>query len=337
LPALTTIFSLSHSLLYRSRWLNLLLNEGSYLLSVLLKRPVMAGLPWSASVEPTTSCNLRCPECPSGLRNFTRPTGNLPLEKFRKMIDELSPHLAHLTLYFQGEPLMHRHFAEMVKYAKKHNIYVATSTNGHFLDEETARSLIRSGLDRLIISIDGANQQTYEQYRKGGNLETVKQGVVNIIAAREKTGKKYPLVELQFLVTSYNEHQIPDIKAFAREVAADKLTFKSAQLYSFEEGNPLIPTAEKYSRYRQMPDGTWQINNRLTNRCHRLWRAPVITWDGKVVPCCFDKDANHVMGNRNEKSFRQIWKSPEYRAFRKKVFTARKEIAICTNCIEGMR
>jgi len=324
-------------LLHRGRGLNLLLNEGSYLLSVLLKRPLMARLPWSASIEPTTSCNLHCPECPSGLRNFTRPTGNLPLEDFRKIIDELSPHLVYLTLYFQGEPLMNRHFAEMVKYAKKHKIYVATSTNGHFLDEETARSLISSGLDRLIISIDGTDQSTYEQYRKGGKLETVKQGIRNIISARRKTGKKNPLVELQFLVTGYNEHQIPDIKAFAREVTADKLTFKSAQLYSFEEGNPLIPTAEKYSRYRQMPGGTWQIKSRLPNRCHRLWRAPVITWDGKVVPCCFDKDANHVMGNLQEKSFRQIWKSPEYRALRKKVFTARKEIAICTNCTEGMR
>ena len=297
----------------------------------------MLGLPWSASIEPTTVCNLRCPECPSGLRNFTRPTGNLSLENFRKIIDELNPHLVYLTLYFQGEPLMNRHFAEMVKYAKKHKIYTATSTNGHFLDEETAGSLISSGLDRLIISIDGTDQSTYEQYRKGGKLETVKQGIRNIISDRKKTGKKNPLVELQFLVTGYNEHQIPDIKAFAREVKADKLTFKSVQLYSFEEGNPFIPTAEKYSRYRQMPGGTWQIKSRLPNRCHRLWRAPVITWDGKVVPCCFDKDANHVMGNLQEKSFRQIWKSPEYRAFRKKVFTARKEIAICTNCTEGMR
>lgn len=296
----------------------------------------MAGLPWSASIEPTTACNLRCPECPSGLRNFTRPTGNLSLENFRKIIDEMSPHLVYLTLYFQGEPLMNSQFAEMVKYAKKHKIYVATSTNGHFLNEEITESLISSGLDRLIISIDGTDQPTYEQYRKGGNLETVKKGIRNIISGKKKNDKKNLLVELQFLVTGYNEHQIPDIKAFARKVKADKLTFKSAQLYSFEAGNPLIPSAEKYSRYRQMPDGSWQINSRLPNRCHRLWRAPVITWDGKVVPCCFDKDANHVMGNLQEKSFGQIWKSPEYRAFRKKVFSARKEIAICTNCTEGL-
>jgi radical SAM protein with 4Fe4S-binding SPASM domain len=332
LSNITSITSLSHSLLHRGRWLNLFLNEGSYLLSVLLKRPVMAGLPWSAAIEPTTSCNLRCPECPSGLRNFTRPTGNLSLENFRKMIDELSPHLVYLTLYFQGEPFLNRHFAEMVRYAKSHNIYVATSTNGHFLDEETAKLLINSGLDRLIISIDGTEQQTYEKYRRGGNIEIVKQGIANLFAEKKKAGRKNPLVELQFLVTGYNEHQIPDIKSFAREVKADKLTFKSAQVYSFEEGNTLIPSAEKYSRYRQTADGKWQIKSRLPNRCHRLWRAPVITWDGKVIPCCFDKDAEHVMSNLYEQSFRKIWKSPEYRAFREKVFSARKEIAICTNC-----
>ncbi len=297
----------------------------------------MSGLPWSASIEPTTACNLRCPECPSGLRNFTRPTGNLSMENFSKMIDELSPHLVYLTLYFQGEPLINRLFAEMVKYAKKHKIYVVTSTNSHFLDEETALSLVNSGLDRLIISIDGTDQKIYEQYRRGGNLNTVKQGILNIIAARNKAGKKYPEVELQFLVTGYNEHQIPEIKAFACEVKADKLKIKSAQLYSFADGNPLIPSAEKYSRYRRIPNGTWQIKSSLPNRCHRLWRAPVITWDGNMVPCCFDKDAEHVLGNLLEKPFRQIWESPEYRAFRKKVFSARKEIAICTNCTEGMR
>jgi len=297
----------------------------------------MAGLPWSASIEPTTSCNLRCPECPSGLRNFTRPTGNLSVENFSKMINELSPHLVYLTLYFQGEPLLNKQFAEMVKLAKKHNMYVATSTNGHFLDEETAKSLVASGLDKLIISIDGTDQQTYEQYRKGGNLDTVKQGIRNIIAARKNAAKKNPLVELQFLVTGYNEHQMPGIRAFAREEKADKLTLKSAQVYSFAEGNPLIPSADKHSRYRQMPGAKWQIKNSLPNRCHRQWRAPVITWDGMVVPCCFDKDAEHIMGNLHEKPFRQIWKSPEYRAFRKKVFSARKDIEICTNCTEGMK
>lgn len=304
---------------------------------MLLKKPIVAGLPWSASIEPSTACNLSCPECPAGLRNFTRPTGNLTPEHFRKMIDELSPHLVYLTLYFQGEPLLNRHFTEMVRYAKKHNIYVATSTNGHFLDEETAKSLIDSGLDRLIISIDGTDQKTYELYRKGGNLETVNQGIVNIIAAKKKAGSKNPLVELQFLVTGYNEHQIPDMKTFAREVKADKLTFKSAQVYSFENGNELIPSSKKYSRYRQRPDGTWQVKSKLPDRCHRLWRAPVITWDGNVLPCCFDKDAFHVIGNLRDHPFGRIWKSPEYRAFRKKVFTSRRNISICTNCTEGLR
>jgi len=334
---LSVISSLSRSLIYRGRWLNLLLNEGSYLMSTLLKRPVMAGLPWSASIEPTTSCNLRCPECPSGLRNFTRPTGNLSMKDFRKMIDDLSPHLAYLTLYFQGEPFLNKHFADMVRYAKKQRIYVATSTNGHFLDEETAKSVIQCGLDRLIISIDGTNQETYEKYRRGGNLETVKQGIRNITDEKKRLRVNHPFLELQFLVTRFNEGQAEAIKSFAKEVKADKLTFKSAQVYSFEEGNPMIPLAEKYSRYRQMPGGQWQIKNKLPNRCHRLWHAPVITWDAKVVPCCFDKDAVYIMGNLQEKSFREIWKSPEYRAFRKKVFSERKEINICTNCTEGLR
>lgn len=297
----------------------------------------MTGLPWSVSIEPTTACNLHCPECQSGLRKFTRPTGSLSLDDFRKTVDELSPYLVYLTLYFQGEPFLNSHFTEMVKYAKKHHIYVATSTNGHFMDEATAKAVVASGLDKLIVSVDGADQETYEKYRRGGNLDTVKQGIRNIMAEKKRIGANHPYVELQFLVTGYNEHQVEAIKTFAREVNADKLTFKTAQVYEFSNGNPLIPKSSRLSRYRQLPDGKWQIRSRLPDRCHRLWHAPVITWDGKVVPCCFDKDAAHVMGNLHEISMARIWKNPEYRAFRKRVFSARKKISICTNCTEGLR
>ena len=76
--------------------------------------------------------------------------------------------LFYLTFYFQGEPYINPKFLEMVSYASKKKIFTSTSTNAHYLDSETARKTVESGLDKLIISIDGTSQDTYEAYRIGG-------------------------------------------------------------------------------------------------------------------------------------------------------------------------
>lgn len=112
----------------------------SYHYSRIVKRPNHWALPTSISIEPTTSCNLRCPECPSGLRSFTRPTGMLQAELFKKVIDELAPSLSYLTFYFQGEPYLHPHFLDLVKYASDKDIYTATSTNAHYLNDAAAKN-----------------------------------------------------------------------------------------------------------------------------------------------------------------------------------------------------
>jgi len=131
---------------------------GSYYLSKWMHKPIQWGYPISVSFEPTTSCNLRCPECPSGLRSFTRPTGMLQKNFFRETIDQLSKELLYLVFYFQGEPYLNPEFLDMVKYAAHKGIYTATSTNAHYLDDKNARKTVDSGLDSLIISIDGTTQ-----------------------------------------------------------------------------------------------------------------------------------------------------------------------------------
>src|SRR5215475_11959040 len=118
----------------------------SYYLSKWTGKPVQWGLPISIAIEPTTSCNLRCPECPSGLRAFTRPTGMLDEDFYRSVIDELHRDILYMIFYFQGEPYLHPSFTELVKYASSKNIYTATSTNAHFLDEKNALKTVESGL-----------------------------------------------------------------------------------------------------------------------------------------------------------------------------------------------
>ncbi len=309
---------------------------GSFYYSKWTKKPVQWGVPISISFEPTTSCNLRCPECPSGLRQFTRPTGMLENKFFRDTVDQLEKELLYLIFYFQGEPYLNPAFLDMVKYASDKGIYTATSTNAHYLKDEAAKKTIESGLDRLIVSIDGTTQDVYQNYRIGGKLDKVIEGTKNIIKWKKELNSKTPHVIFQFLVVRPNEHQIEDVKKLGAEIGVDEVRFKTAQVYDYEnDPNELIPTIDKYSRYKKNKNGSLKIKNLLLNHCWKLWHSCVLTWDGLVVPCCFDKDATHQLGDLKEKPFKEIWQDERYQNFRASIMRSRSEIDICANCTEG--
>ena len=309
----------------------------SFYASKWLGKPIQWGYPVSISFEPTTSCNLRCPECPSGLRAITRPTGMLEKSFFTRTIDEIHRELIYLIFYFQGEPYLNPDFLDMVKYASDKGIYTATSTNAHYLTDAAAKRTVESGLDRLIISIDGTTQEVYKQYRIGGNIDTVLEGAKNIVKWKKALNSKTPFVFFQFLVVKHNEHQIAAIKKMAKEIGVDEVRFKTAQVYDYlTDPNNLIPTIDKYSRYKKNKDGSYSAKNKLANRCWKMQHANVITWDGLVVPCCFDKDATHQLGNLKNQSFKEVWKNDNYKQFRSELMKSRKNIDICANCSEGV-
>ena len=321
----------------RKRAVNVARILSTYQLSRMTRRPRISGMPVSISIEPTTSCNLRCPECPSGLRSFTRPTGMLDPKLYSQIIDELAPTLAYLTFYFQGEPYLNPAFLDMVRYASSQGIYTATSTNAHFLTEEMASRTVQSGLDRLVVSIDGTTQEAYESYRIGGSLEKVLAGARNIVAAKKRLRSATPHVIFQFLVVAPNEHQIPDLYKLAKQTGVDQVTLKTAQIYDYKNGSDLMPQAERYSRYKRNLDGTWSLKSQLSDHCWKMWHSCVVTWDGNVVPCCFDKDAHFILGNLKRDSFYEIWNSDPYNRFRASLLQSRKDIEMCRNCTEGSR
>lgn len=261
----------------------------------------------------------------------------LDLENFQRMTDQIHKHLVYMLLYFQGEPYLNPNFLKMAAYAAQKGIYTATSTNAHYLNDANARATVESGMQEVIVSIDGATQETYQQYRVGGDLEKVKQGVKTLVDWRAKLGSKTPHIILQFLVVRPNEHEIEDIQQLGKELGVDKVVFKTAQIYEYEEGSDLIPENEKFSRYRKGPDGKYHLKNKLRNQCWKLWMGAEITWDGRVLPCCFDKDGQYVMGELGKDDFRDIWDNEAYRKFRSGVLTSRKSVDICTNCTEGTK
>ena len=308
-----------------------------YYVSRFTKKPIQWGEPISLSIEPTTACNLGCPECPSGLKMFSRPTGNLDPKLFEKIIDQVYQRLIYLTFYFQGEPFINQSFLKMVKYASDKKIFTSTSTNAHFIDEKVAEEIIHSGLDQLIISMDGTTQEVYEQYRVHGELDKVLQGTGNIIAAKKRLKSSTPKVIFQFLVVKHNEHQIDDLHHLANKMGVDEVALKTAQIYDYKNGSPLLPSDQKYSRYKLNSKGEYEIKSKLHNHCWRLWHSAVITWDGDIVPCCFDKDATYKMGTLENNTFQDIWHNDTYKGFRNSIIQSRKNIDICQNCTEGTK
>ncbi len=253
---------------------------------------------------------------------------------FKRIIDDAKDHLSWLHIYFQGEPFLNPRFFEMVHYADSNNIFTSTSTNAHYLGEKQVKQVLESGLKQLIISVDGITQEVYQLYRIGGNLKTVQQGIELLLRTRNESNARFPRIILQMLVTGQNEHEIPAMKKWAIAHQIDEIQLKTTQIYNFGDGSQLIPSDLGYSRYVPTPEGKWKLKNTLENKCWRMWQGSVITWDGKLVPCCFDKDAKHVLGDLQSQSISSIWTSQSYQNFRSQLLKDRTSIEICRNCTE---
>lgn len=292
-------------------------------------------MPTGLSVEPTGFCNLKCPECPNGRGELTRKKGNMDFNLYQSVIEQASPYLVSIILYFQGEPFLCPSMIRMIRLARKKNIYTITSTNGQCIDSSLARKIVESGLDRIIVSVDGTTQEVYEQYRRGGSLEKALGAISSLSYWKKKLKSGRPFIVFQFLVTAQNEHQMKEAKKMAASTGADKMEFKSLQVYDLNgSGKFLLPENERYSRYRKNADGNYMMKRKLRNRCWRSWSTAVVTSEGNMVPCCFDKDGIYTLANVKEKSIEEIWEGEKLNKFRQKILNDRCSIPICCNCTE---
>ncbi|MDA3892351.1 MAG: radical SAM protein [Salinivirgaceae bacterium] len=316
--------------------INGLLLRTSYLISKISNNYIHWGTLESLSIEPTNLCNLKCPECPSGNNKMLRPRLFISENNFDHTIRQVSECLTYLQLFFQGEPLMHPKIYNYIKKSTTKKIYTSISTNGQFLSLENSTKIVQSGLHRIIVSIDGATQQVYEKYRVGGDLTLAKNGIKNLIAERKRLKSKTPYIIMQFVVLAYNEHQITEIKALAQTLNADKLQLKSAQISDTKEKASLVPKKAKYSRYIKNSDGNFSLKRNRKFKCKRVWFGSVISANNELLPCCFDKDANHSYAELSKVDIKYAWKGILAKDFRIKVWNNHNSIDICKNCSEGL-
>lgn len=315
------------------RLVNLFCSYFAYFLSLVFRKAIVWAYPPIVMIEPTNICNLKCPLCPSGLDQLQRNKGYMTFESYKKLIDEISPHVIMLIMWNQGEPFLNKDFLKMCAYAKEKNLYLLVSTNANILPESD--DIVKSGIDRLIISADGATQETYNQYRINGQLEVVIDNVKKIVASKERLKSRLPQIIWQFIVMKHNEHEIKAIKNITSDIGVDQLQLKTVQIYSKEDVFNFLPENPKYRRYK-ISGQNFELKYGIKNRCRRIWTQPVINWDGEMAICCFDKDNQFKIGNIKDHTFIELWKNKAFNRMRNAILKNRSQFEICRNCGEGI-
>ena len=283
----------------------------------------------------------------SPLTNSTLTERLMRMEVFERVLDQVQRTAHTMQFYFQGEPLLNKQLPEMIAMAHQVGLYTIVSTNAQALNRSTADKLVKSGLNRIIVSIDGFSEESYAAYRVGGSLHKALEGLQHLANAKAASHSRIR-IELQVLRLKSNEHEWDWIKKHYKKLGATHLVFKTAQLYDYEHGNPLMPTDERYSRYKKGADGKYfKIQNSYLARrartilpkflianspCLRLWSGCVITTAGKVLPCCYDKNHKHILGNLATQPITDIFHSEKAHSLSRKILQAHHLPTMCKNC-----
>ena len=276
------------------------------------------GYPFEWEIDTTNICQLKCPLCHTGLDNINRMKGTMHFDTFKKTIDEIKDTVLWLSLYSWGEPLLNKQLPRFIQYAHQSNIPTIISTNLSLkLTPEKVEGLIKSGLDVMIISLDGVTQEVYEKYRVRGKLDLVLENIRLIIEKKKELKSSTPFLEWQFIVMKQNEHQIPEARQMARDLGVDQIIFKRVD---FPHG---IGTEEMAQKWLPVKTAEFRRESPLSKpyhengpKCWKLWRSGVINWDGGYAPCCYLTDAKHDFGNVNDNTIKEIWNNTQYRTAR---------------------
>jgi radical SAM protein with 4Fe4S-binding SPASM domain len=282
--------------------------------------------PTKVTIETGNICNLRCPLCPTGTSEVKVPKGFLTIEQFQHILKQLGPTTETLDFFDWGEPFLNRDLLPMIRHAKATyphiRIVVSSNLNIPHFSEAGAEEVVASGLDHLIISVDGATQEVYAKYRVNGKLDEALRNVRWLVEAKRKRGSSTPSYVWNFLVFRHNEHEVDAARRMAEELGVG---FTAGMMRTDCAEEIFLPLEERLRR-----DGEWVPENptysqytheRLNHRtldCTKPWTTVAINWDGYVVPCGSVYDCpTYQYGNIFKQSFAEIWNSEPYRNARR--------------------
>lgn len=280
-----------------TKFYNLVLNlfEKSFRVINLRSSPV------ALKIDPGPFCQLNCPLCYHNDSEFNKKfklNENLSKEGLVKIVEPLKKQLVWISLSHRGEPFMNPNLLELIEYIHENNIAVSFPTNFSVkLNDSKIEKLVKSGLDRIIVSLDGASQETNEKYRVGSNFELITSNVRFLADLKKKFGLSRPKIVWKFIIFDHNKHEINYVKENYKLLGFDSYEF----VYN-SSGNTAIEKREK------------EHSKRIKKNCYWLWQIMVIQSDGQVNPCCNGKNFN--IGNAFESNILQLWNNQTYHNLR---------------------
>jgi len=282
-------------------------------------RSVLTAYPYQLFVDVTNVCNLNCKLCATGQRIDGYPKGYLSFDEYTKIIDSLYPYLFVVTLHNWGEPLLHKDIFKMIEYARKKNVQTVISTNLN-VDKLFMQKLVDSKLTKVIVSIDGVDQESYSKYRASGNFHLVISNLKELVKIKKQKRSAYPFIEWQFLVFKHNEHLMNNVTKMAKDIGVDMLGFKMATLIDA----PYMGHHDKKSENEWLPNNfkyrfDYNKGYLIDSRCDLLWTSFNVSALGTVRPCCWVYCENLSFGKNDFSKFMNIWNSPEFVESRKVV------------------
>jgi radical SAM protein with 4Fe4S-binding SPASM domain len=230
----------------------------------------------------------------------------MPFDLFKGLIDEIADKIYFVNLYNWGEPLLHPKIFDMVDYATARGLSVRISSNLNRMTSDHARLMVESGLEELLVDVDGAKQDTYAAYRVRGELSTVIENLRELAAVKKERGSDFPLITARTLVNRQNESELEAIEALVWDLGVDR--FDPVPIY-VDWGNPgdvskWVPTSQQQSP----PVYSGQLK-----KCVYLWRNLTVSWDGGVFPCCWFHQAEYDFGNVVEDGgLLAVWNNENY-------------------------
>ncbi|HAC34674.1 MAG TPA: hypothetical protein DCF45_09180 [Gammaproteobacteria bacterium] len=277
-----------------------MLNLATVELEYRLRREQVIGRPYILVVDPINVCNLRCPLCSTGLLQQNRHVGRMSWQDFTNAIDQAAPWAFKVNLFNWGESLLHENIVEMIEYSRSKNLSTTLSTNLSLkLEEEKIEKLLHSGLDYLCLSIDGASQETYETYRKKGDLSLVLENIKHLVRIRDRLGLKTPVIEWQFIPMKHNEHEINVARELAESLGVDQFRCIPVGV-PFDAPNRQELEVEWFPTTRsnnQIAGEEISSNEQAESSCYFLYRYLVVNPDAGVSPCCVVSGESNDFGS----------------------------------------
>lgn len=292
--------------------------------------------PIQLQIEPSSCCTLKCPVCPAADGAEGRPRRMMPIDTFKSLIDEVGDHASIAILWMWGEPLINTHFPDMVAYAHRKKVATLTSTNGqHIQTVEDAEALVSSGLDGLIVALDGATQETYSRYRIGGDINRIFRCLDLVCRAKRSLGSQTPWVNVRTVVNRENEPELGDIERIALQYGANMVTRKTmavSDLSDPESAKELFPVNPFYMR-STVRNGILERRSVDDLKCRRPWSRMTVNAGGVVLPCEFDFNAIETFGQGGDGlSFLQAWRGAGALEFRRRFIERKSQFSFCANC-----